>query len=112
MATRSLLLVKVLPSDEPGGPVVASNMVSLGSRREVQKMLAPLNCAADGSQSTYGVLWGPGITVQLPMVDDRDPVMQLLVSLTDETIAWPVLERVCRLLDWKMMDPRSGSIFG
>lgn len=112
MATRSLLLVKVLPSDDAGAPVTAAHMVSLGSRREVQRILAPFNCASDGSQASYGVLWGPGIVVQLPMVDDRDPIMQLLVTLNDETIAWPVLERVCRLLGWKMMDPKSGAVFG
>ena len=112
MATRSLLLVKVLPSDSHDAPLTAANMIALGSRRDVQKLLAPFNCASDGSQSSYGVLWGPGIAVQLPMVDDRDPVMQLLVSLNDETIAWPVLERICRILEWKMMDPRTGAVFG
>jgi len=112
VATRNLLLVKVLPSDDPSARPSAANMVSLGSRREVERVLSPFNCAGDGSAASYGVLYGPGITVQLPMVDDRDPVVQLLVTLTDEAIAWPVLERVCRTLEWKMMDPKSGSIFG
>ncbi len=109
---RSLLLVKVLPGDDPHAMPSAANAVSLGSRREVQRSLEPFNVASDGSVASYGVLWGPGIAVQLPMVDDRDPVMQLLVSLNDESIAWPVLERVCRVLGWKMMDPKSGAIFG
>jgi hypothetical protein len=112
VATRSLLLVKVLPPDDPHAPLSAAHTVSLGSKREVERVLTPFNCTGDGSPSSYGVLYGPGITVQLPMVDDRDPVMQVLVTLSDEAIAWPVLERVCRTLEWKMMDPKTGSIFG
>ncbi|MEO1130784.1 MAG: hypothetical protein AAFX05_13915 [Planctomycetota bacterium] len=119
MADRHLLLVKVLdsdaaradPNDETSGPSVL-NMVSLGAYSDVVKLLAQFNTAPDGGQDSIGVLWGPGITMQMPMVGPKDPVMQLMVSMTDENIAWPVLERICATLGWKMMDPKSGRTFG
>ena len=49
-----------------------------GEPLEVERVLAPFNCAGDGSAASYGVLYGPGITVQLPMVDDlRDDAARL-----------------------------------
>jgi hypothetical protein len=115
LGTRHLLLVNTLPPDE-GEPAStrpsALSMVALGRFVEVERMLRPFNIAPDGSPTAMGVLWGPGITIQMPMVDRDDPVMQLMVSLNDETIAWPVLERVCRVLKWKMMDPNTGAVFG
>jgi len=118
VAERHLLLVKVLDKDEPEhdpsaetGPAVL-NMVALGPYSEVVRLLAPFNAGPDGSAEGAGVLWGPGVTVQMPMVGPDDPVMQLMVSLTDENIAWPVLERICATLGWKMMDPKTGRTFG
>lgn len=125
VSERHLLLVKVIQPDadegagsapEPGGgePPKATvlNTVSLGRLAEVEKWLGQFNCARDGAGALMNVLYGPGVVMQLPMVDRDDPVMQIMVSLNDETIAWSVLERVCRVLGWKMMDPKSGSIFG
>jgi hypothetical protein len=87
-------------------------MTSLGARGDLIVALRPFNTAPDGSASALGVLHGPGIIVQLPMVGDDDPVSQILVTLNDEAAAWPVLERMCRVLGWKMMDPQSGRTFG
>jgi hypothetical protein len=118
LAERHLLLVKVIqPSEDEGaetGERKASvlNTVSLGRLVEVERWLAQFNCARDGAAMSMNVLYGPGVVMQLPMVDRDDPVMQIMVSLNDETIAWSVLERVCRLMEWKMMDPKTGSIFG
>jgi hypothetical protein len=124
LAERHLLLVKVLPP--PGGEggdaevrgerkASVLNTVSLGRLVEVERWLTQFNCARDGKEGFGGamnVLYGPGVVMQLPMVDRDDPVMQLMVSLNDETIAWAVLERLCRVSGWKMMDPKTGSIFG
>lgn len=116
MAERHLLLVKVVEPDDEGDPgetrASVLNTVALGSFAEVEATLAQLNCAPDGSTSGMNLLYGPGIVLQLPMVDRRDPVMQIMVSLNDETIAWSVLERLCRVLDWKLMDPKTGRVFG
>jgi len=46
------------------------------------------------------------------MIDRDDPVNQILVSLVEDSVAWPVLTRICRVLGWKMMDPSSGRTFG
>lgn len=108
---RQIVLVRLL--EDEGDEVSASvlNSVPLGTSREVAERLAPLNIAPDGEQDTVGILFGPGLTVQLPMVGPDDPVMQAVVSIEEE-IAWPVLERICKRLGWKMMDPNSGRMFG
>ena len=118
MGERHLLLIKVIQADdgegEGGGARRASvlNTVSLGRLADVERALGQLNCGSDGSSSSMNVLHGPGIMMQMPMVGRDDPVMQIMVSLNDETIAWSVLERICRVLGWKMMDPATGTMFG
>lgn len=113
---RSILLVKLLKNDDdeadPGSAVL--NMVSLGSYKQVVRLLEQFNTAPDGSKApeSIGVLYGPGLTMQMPMVGLDDPVTQVVVSLNEEDMAFPVLLRVCRTLGWKMMDPASGRTFG
>ena len=78
------------------------------------------NIAGDGSGPTgLGVvpgmmlLFGPGCIFEVP--GDGEPateVMQAMVSVTDEDFAWPVLSRLCKEQNWKMMDPDSGRMFG
>ncbi len=115
-SARSILLVKLLKNDEDEADAGAAvlNMVSLGSYKQVVRLLEQFNTAPDGSRSpeSAGVLFGPGITVQMPMVGPDDPVTQVVVSLNEEDMAFPVLLRVCRMLGWKMMDPASGRTFG
>lgn len=99
-----------------GGEETPSLLASapLGTFREVVSALSGYNTGADGSNKAecFGVLYGPGFTVQLPMVGSDDPVGQLLVSFQEEDVAWPVLTRICRGLGWKMMDPKTGRTFG
>ena len=113
---RSILLVKILAPDEgdeeaapAGGP---ADLISLGSMRDVRELLGQFNLAEDGSPEGAGVLYGPGLTAQLPMLGPDDPVMQIMVTMNEEDMAWCVLPRVCRTLGWKMMDPRTGRTFG
>lgn len=98
-------------SDDPTAGTML-NAVALGTWREVIKSLGAFNTAPDGSMDTPGMLFGPGIIVQLPMLGPDDPVMQAVVTIEEEGIAWPVLTRVCRFLKWKMMDPKTGRTFG
>lgn len=88
--------------------------VPLGTFKEVVSALSAYNTGPDGSRAveSFGVLYGPGFTVQLPMVGPDDPVGQLMVSFQEEDVAWPVLTRICRGLGWKMMDPKTGRTFG
>jgi hypothetical protein len=85
---------------------------SLGIKRELLEMLSVLNTSPDGSSENGGtVAYGPGITVEFPMVDDKDEVFQALISVTDEDIAWSVLSRICQRHGWALMDPDSGRTF-
>ena len=109
---RSILLVKVLDEedgDDSGS--AALRTVSLGRLEEVQNLLTQFNCSGDGAPAA-NVVYGPGLVLQMPMVDRDDPVNQILVSLVEDSVAWPVLTRICRVLGWKMMDPSSGRTFG
>lgn len=88
-------------------------LTPLGSRKEVEDALARFNTARDGSEPKgMGtlMLYGPGMTVELPT--SFDTVSQLMASVNDEDIAWPVLVRMCRDLQWQMMDVESGRVFG
>jgi hypothetical protein len=91
----------------PGG-----DRTSLGTRREALRALEGFNTFPDGSAEGFGEAYGPGIRVSLPMVGEDDAVSQLLVSVVEEEIAWPVLQRISRGLGWAMMDPETGRTFG
>lgn len=85
----------------------------LGTRGEVEATLSRYNTSRDGSVSrAMGtvVLHGPGMTVEVPTT--TDVVTQMIASVHDEDIAWPVLARVCRECEWQMMDMESGRVFG
>ena len=113
--SRQLLLVKILDIEMDDPDDTASTMlnsVPLGTSRQVTEMLADANISTDGAPDTIGVLYGPGIIVQMPMVGPDDPVAQVMVTLDEEDMAWPVLTRLCRRLGWKMLDPESGRTFG
>jgi len=101
---RQLILLRKPPENETA--------TSLGIKRDLLKAFATLNTAPDGSDESGGtVAYGPGITVELPMVDDKDEVFQALISITDEDIAWSVLGRMCQRFGWALMDPDSGRTF-
>ncbi len=113
--SRQVLLVKILQvDDEEIADAGMLNSVPLGTYDSIIDDLRPFNTSPDGSNSpeTFGVMYGPGLIMQLPMVDGSDPVMQLAVSMHEEDLAWPVLMRVCKRLGWKMMDPATGRTFG
>lgn len=111
--TRQVLLVKVVKMEGEEAPSIL-NSVPLGTCRQVTKDLAGFNTGPDGGASieSFGVLHGPGMVVQLPMVGADDPVSQVIVTMSEEDMAWPVLIRICRVLGWKMMDPQTGRTFG
>ncbi len=115
MPHRQLALIKLLPQDpddEGAGTGSVLDSIPLGTYDEVVESLSGYNTAPDGSTDTFGVLFGPGFTVQLPFVDRKDPVMQILISLDEDDTAWPVLSRICKRLNWKMLDPSTGRTFG
>jgi len=95
----------------------AGGMTPLGSVREVVTYLSSYNTSPDGSGASgmgenvgIGFMYGPGFIVEVPVATEE--VNQLMVTITDEDFAWAVLMRMCRQLQWKMMDPESGRTFG
>jgi len=119
VSNRQIALIKLLEED-PGEDAGAGNVstasvldsVPLGTYDEVVESFSHFNTAPDGSNESMGVLFGPGFTVQLPFVGRDDPVMQVLISIDEDESAWPVLTRICKNYDWKMLDPSTGRTFG
>jgi hypothetical protein len=117
---RTILLIRVLEDDgeSQGGramdPATAAvlNAIPLGTVREIAAIMARFNLAPDGTPTTSNVYYGPGVIAQLPFLGPDDPVQQVLVSLVEDDVAWPVLIRLCKSVGWKMMDPESGRTFG
>jgi hypothetical protein len=87
---------------------------ALGTHTAVKDALARYNTATDGTvrSKTAGteVLHGPGMIVEIPTTTDQ--VQQAMVTMTDDEVAWPVLERACRALKWKLVDLETGRSFG
>lgn len=111
---RTVILLKSGPA--PGA------IEPLGSLSSLRAALANFNVAPDGSgprgmgeRLGTGVFFGPGMVMEVPLGADDPPdpdIAQVLVSVTDEDFAWPVLMRICKANQWKMMDPDSGRTFG
>lgn len=106
MAKRQVVLM--MAGNKPG---VVSPM---GTPKEVASRLADFNTAPDGSgaggSSGMIVLHGPGMVVEYPT--GLEEVNQAMVTLVDDSIAWPVLMRLCKKLGWCMMDMETGRKFG
>lgn len=85
---------------------------TLGTKRQFVDELARFNIATDGSSENIGVAFGPGFRLELPFIGDKDPVSQALITITEEDNAWPVLTRLCREMNWRLMDLDSGRTFG
>lgn len=106
MPKRQVVLMKA--GGRPG------NLSPLGSPKDVASTLAEFNTAPDGSRaggaSGMTVLHGPGMVVEYPT--GLDEISQAMVTLTDDSIAWPVLMRLCKKLGWCMQDMESGRTFG
>ncbi len=84
-------------------------MVPIGSRRELLRGLARLNTAPE-REGADDVLYGPGFRIEL--APGQDPVVQMLVTITEEEIGWLVLMRLAQQFHWKLLDPMTGREFG
>jgi hypothetical protein len=79
-------------------------LAPLGRRRDIESGLATRNTAAE--RPGGHTLYGPGI--ELELAPGQDPVTQMMLTISDEDIAWPVIMRLARELQWKILDPNSG----
>lgn len=103
-----------------------STMEPLGTLRAVARQLASYNIAPDssgphgfGERMGVALFFGPGLVAEVPLSDEMTAnkgegpdVVLVLVSVTDEDFAFPVVMRLCRESKWKMMDPDSGRTLG
>jgi hypothetical protein len=79
--------------------------------QQVLAILADHNTDADSTPDTTQPtirLYGPGMTVEVPTANDE--LTQAIISVHDETTAWPVLERIGRKTAWRLMDMESGRV--
>lgn len=82
---------------------VENGLASLGSVEELIHRLSLFNTSPD--QDGGDVLYGPGIRIELP---PQDPVEQMLLTITEEEIAWHVILRLAKLFEWRIIDPATG----
>lgn len=78
--------------------------VPLGSRAEIVHALSNFNTMAevDGNDT----LWGPGIKIELP--PEEDPIVQMLLNIVEEEIAWLPIVRLAKQFDWSVVDIETG----
>ena len=90
----------VILSPEPSSN---GGLSPIGSREEIVKQLGDLNTSPE--KEGGDMLYGPGIRIELP---PGEPVTQMLMTLTEEDIAWHVVMRLVKQMKWKLLDPMSG----
>ncbi len=76
---------------------------SLGSRADIVERLSHLNTAPE--QNGGEILYGPGIRIELPPTDS---ITQMLMTIVEEEIAWQVIMRLAKEMQWKLLDPATG----
>jgi hypothetical protein len=81
-------------------------LAPLGTRQEVVDGLARHNTSAEAEGDD--ILFGPGIRIELP---PGDLVTQMLLTIVEEEIAWQVIMRLAKQLNWKLLDPATGREF-
>ncbi len=82
----------------------AGDLPEIGPRARLLDDLAACNTAP--AQPGEDILHGPGFQIEL--APGQDPVTQMLLTITEDDIAWVVLMRLARKFHWKLVDPMSG----
>lgn len=82
----------------------SKGLAPIGSRKEIVDQLSSLNTAPE--RDGEDVLFGPGIRIDL--TPGRDPVEQMLLTVTEEEIAFLVIMRISRICGWRIIDPETG----
>jgi len=82
----------------------SGELAPIAPRSEIIRQLADRNTGPE--RTGDDVLYGPGIEIHL--APGQDPITQMLLSVTDEDIAWTVILRLARDLHWRIFDPYSG----
>lgn len=90
-------------------PEAAGSMAPIGPRDEILDKLGRANTAAEDAESP-DILYGPGIRIEL--TPGQDPVSQMLMTITEEEIAWQVIRRLLNHFQWRLLDPNTGQELG
>jgi hypothetical protein len=88
-------------------PAPEGQMAPLGSRAELLESLSALNTSPE--RTGEDVLFGPGLELHLP--PGQDPILQMLMTVSDHDIAWIAVQEIARKLRWKILDPQTGRDF-
>jgi hypothetical protein len=82
----------------------------IGTRADIIAALARRNTAPE--REGEDTLYGPGIVIELS--PGQDPVLQMILFIDDEDIAWQVIPRLARELQWRLVDDTTGRemVFG
>ncbi len=88
-------------------PSPDGQMSPLGSRAEILERLSGHNTAPE--RPDQDLLYGPGLELHLP--PGQDPVLQMLMNVSDHDIAWIAVLEMARELGWKILDPQTGRDF-
>ena len=86
-------------------PKEGQSLAPIAPRRDLLRDLALHNTAPE-STDEQDVLYGPGIRLEMP--PGQDPVMQMLLTLTEEEVGWLVLRRLAGKFNWRVVDPDTG----
>ncbi|MFK7959033.1 MAG: hypothetical protein AB8G96_00785 [Phycisphaerales bacterium] len=89
----------ILSSD----PATDAGMAAIGTRAEIEKTLSAFNTGPERAGEL--IYFGPGVRLELA---NEDPVRQILMTITEEEIAWQVILRIGKAMHWKLLDPSTG----
>ncbi len=96
MSTQQLV---VLSPDPRSG----DELPPLGNIGEILDQLSHLNVHPE--QEGDPVVYGPGIRIE---GSPGEPIRQMLLTIVEEEIAWLVIMRVAKAMNWKLFDPTTG----
>jgi len=82
----------------------SNGMAALGARKQILGELSHFNTAPE--REGDDVLYGPGIRLELP--PGQAEINQILLTITEEEIAWLVIMRLAKTFNWKIVDMTTG----
>jgi hypothetical protein len=85
-------------------PSKSNAAAGLGGRKDLIAALASLNTGPE--RPGEDLLWGPGF--QLELTPNQDPVQQMLLTITEDEIAWLAIMRLARQCQWRIIDLETG----
>jgi hypothetical protein len=85
-------------------PAPDGQLAALGRRSDVVSAVSAWNTAPE--REGEDTLYGPGLELHLP--PGQDPVLQMLLTISDHDIAWIMVIRMARQFGWKIVDPQTG----